>query len=288
MKKLFGILLVLITLIFTGCDNNKGPFEIKRENGNKVLYSNGKLAKGMIKNTWHDYNSNETVTVSEYYVNEGVPAGNFNLYDREGNKLVSFEGEVKNGLFIGKMTGVNNTYVNSTNTYKTNSEGEYNLNPDWLLTYDGTEEITAKILYYKVLENGKVYSEREKYNMVNGRPDGRVEEYFEDTGNISKVVIWKNGEETLSTSYGKDGNVEIIDDYVKDENGDYTTIEFYYDGKISISLYRDLAYPAHTNNLLIFNAGEYRKFGYIFDKMTVKEIFDKYSKKYNFKLPENI
>lgn len=292
MKKLLGVLLVLTALIFTGCDNNEGPFEIRREDGHKVLYSNGKLAKGMIKTTWYDYNSGETVVVSEYYVDKGVPAGNFILYDRKGEKLISFEGEVKNGLFIGKMTRDTENYSVNTGEYipyKKRSKGEYTLNPDWLLTYDGEQHYTAVGLYSSVLKNGKVDSDDEKYNVVNGNPDGKVETYFVETGKISGISIWENGDEKFSISYYENDKIEFISDYVKDENGDYTAIHFKENGQIdSIRLYPDLEYPSHESNLFSLGYAGYLKFGPVFDKMTVEEILDKYSKKYNFELPKEI
>ena len=291
MKKLLGVLLVLTALIFTGCDNNEGPFEIRREDGHKVLYSNGKLAKGMIKTTWYDYNSGETVVVSEYYVDKGVPAGNFILYDRKGEKLVSFEGEVKNGLFIGKMTGeekIYSFYTDGYTLYKKRSEGEYNLNPDWLLTYDGEKTYIASELYYSVLKNGKVNSDKEKYNVVNGKPDGKVERYFVETGKISEISIWENGNEKFYKSYYENGNIKFISDYIKDENGDYTTIEFKENGQIMI-IHLYPKEPAEQSNLLLLNGyGGYWTSGSVFKKMTVEEILDKYSKKYNFELPKEI
>lgn len=277
MKKLLGVLLVLTALIFTGCDNNKGPFEIKRENGHKVLYSNGKLAKGMIQSTWYDYNSGESVVTSTYYVEKGIPAGDFTLYDRTGNMIVKFEGKTKDGLFVGKMTG---------ETYK--SKGDYNLNPDWLLTYDGNDIYQASRLYKDVLYTGKINSEAEKYSKLNGNPDGKVEIYNTVTGKLKEEELWKNGEVQKSKIYWDDGPLRMIFDYIKDENNRDTTVEFDRDGKVTnITLYTDLKNSrssSYTDHFTINYNGSIFKAGNIFNKMTAEEILAKYSKKYNFKI----
>lgn len=273
MKKLLLVVLALVTFIFTGCDNNEGPFEVRRENGHKVLYSNGKLAKGMISSTWYDYNSGESVVTSTYYVEKGIPAGDFILYDRKGNLLVKFEGKTKDGLFVGKMTG---------EKYK--SKGEYNLNPDWLLTYDGNAFYQAVNLYKDVLYTGKIDSETEKYEKLNGKRNGRVEIYDSRTG-VKTEEIWKDGEEKISKRYYNDGKLMSIDDYVKDETGNYTSIFFTKDGKLhSISLYPNLRAPSHYSNLLLFSGSHANMLGNYFKTMTEEEVLAKYSKKYNFKI----
>ena len=42
------ILFLLLVIVFVSCDNNKGPFEIRREGGKLILYSDNKLAKGWV------------------------------------------------------------------------------------------------------------------------------------------------------------------------------------------------------------------------------------------------
>lgn len=197
MKKLLGILLlVMTTLFFTACDNNEGPFEIKRENGHKVLYSNGKLAKGMIQNTWKDFTSGETVIVSEYYVEKGIPMGNFNLYDQSGNLVLTFKGNVKNELFIGEMLLADSG----------KATGEFNLNPDWILGYDGSYEYVknAQSLPIAVLFNGNAEANFEKVTMNNGRRDG-VNTIYSKKGDISKEKFYNNGYLMKEINYYSDG-----------------------------------------------------------------------------------
>lgn len=54
MKKYFYFLLGL----FIGCDNNRGPFEYKYKDGDLILFSNNKPAKGLVEK---EYNSKELV-----------------------------------------------------------------------------------------------------------------------------------------------------------------------------------------------------------------------------------
>lgn len=280
MKKILKLLIgLIITVTFVACDNNDGPFEIKRENGHKVIYSNGKLAKGMIESTWYDFNSGETVVTSTYYVEKGIPAGDFTLYDRNGNTVATFKGKVKNELFVGKMTG---------EISDDKSSGEYNLNPDWLISYDGEpyEIETAKNMFSRLLYTGEVDATRNKLKKKNGKIYGTAKVYDKETGKLTMVGEWKDGKEILLKKYWKNGNIKGIYDRTKDENGDYTWLDFFEDGEIySIRLLKD-PNVAHCSNMwynnIRRNGTSNIKHGDIFAKMSEEEIIKKYSKKYNF------
>lgn len=179
MKKLLGVLLVLMSLIFTGCDNNEGPFEIKRENGHKVLYSNGKLAKGMIQSTWYDYNSGESVVTSTYYVEKGIPAGDFTLYDRRGNMLLKAEGKWKDGLFNGKIEERNGT----------KAVGDFNISKDLIISYDG---LGTSDFSYKTLVNGTLKNEYYNFSKKNNKYDKEYIEYYGNGNSNIKLKIQYN------------------------------------------------------------------------------------------------
>jgi lipoprotein len=46
MKKILIVALMLVSMLFVGCDNNKGPFDYTYRNGSEILLSDGKPAKG--------------------------------------------------------------------------------------------------------------------------------------------------------------------------------------------------------------------------------------------------
>jgi antitoxin component YwqK of YwqJK toxin-antitoxin module len=197
MKKLLKFLFLIITTIFfIACDNNDGPFETRRENGHKVLYSGGKLAKGMIQSTWYDFKSGETVVTATYYVDKGIPAGNFTLYDQRGNLILSFEGKVEDNLFKGEMT--------LTDLGKAN--GQFNINPDWILEYDGSYSYIreAKTLPTAVLFNGVAETNLEEVTMKNGKRDG-LNTLYSAEGNVNMEKFYDNGHLKRQIKYFSDG-----------------------------------------------------------------------------------
>ena len=46
MKKTITVLLIILSMLFVGCDNNSGPFTKEYRNGDLILLSAGKPAKG--------------------------------------------------------------------------------------------------------------------------------------------------------------------------------------------------------------------------------------------------
>lgn len=100
MKKILLILILLLFLI--GCDNNEGPFEVIKEEGVTRLYSDGKYAKGLVNNYGYDYMGNK-VLVSTVEYNQGLPTGNFTIYNLEGKELFKFQGKIDKEIFKGKI-----------------------------------------------------------------------------------------------------------------------------------------------------------------------------------------
>ena len=181
MKKLLGVLLVLTALIFTGCDNNEGPFQVKNENGEKVLYSGEKPAKGWVQNEVYN-SSGESTKVYEIYFDKGVPAGDFKLYDLKGNLLVDAKGKWQNGLFEGKIEEPERNAIVT---------GKFAINPAYLINFSGTE-------YYdfsaETLIDGEYKSDYRTYSKKNNEYDGEYILYNRDNGQLLEKCFFQAGE----------------------------------------------------------------------------------------------
>lgn len=99
------ILFLLLVIVFVSCDNNKGPFEIRREGGKLILYSDNKLAKGWVDTNIND--GNVVVKSKSIEYKKGIPTGNFKIYDKNG--LVIIEAKLKNKekKYISRTNGNN-------------------------------------------------------------------------------------------------------------------------------------------------------------------------------------
>jgi MORN variant repeat protein len=89
MKNILMALMMLILLVFTGCDNNSGPFTMEYRNGELIVLSDGKPAKGDIK-YYYDVNG-VSITAYEAHYDNGLIDGTCKIYNNK-NKVV-FEGE---------------------------------------------------------------------------------------------------------------------------------------------------------------------------------------------------
>lgn len=165
MKKLIFLLLSILLLVLTGCDNNEGPFEIRRENGMSILYSNGKYASGPVATTVRSYGG-AVVTVSNINYKDGLPDGNFTLYNLDGIPVVEAKGKMSSdGRFQGKITFANNV----------SAEGEaiidiYNLlnfeggNSEYLFKYFNATVTLGSERKIRIYENGSVSKEYTYYD----------------------------------------------------------------------------------------------------------------------------
>ena len=196
MKKLCWILSFLMILIFTGCDNNEGPFEIKKERGKSVVYSANKPAKGWIQDKIYN-NDGTTTVVSEVYYDKGLPNGDFRLYDTAGNLVVNAKGKWNDSIFKGK---IEETFQNGK------GEGEFSINTDFLISYKGNG-------YYNfirtVLITGKYEGDFYKCQVKNREMNGNFKEYYEN-GNIKIDVNYKEGKyDGICKEYYVNGNPKI-------------------------------------------------------------------------------
>lgn len=206
MKKIILTMFTTLLLLITGCDNNDGPFEIRLEEGKKILYSGEKLAKGWVKNTIYNPEKNANVVVYEMYFDDGVPAGDFRLYNDEGELVVDgkgkwtndgFKGTIKEPLSNGKGKGTFS--INPSFLVSFNGENYYNFSYETLIDgeYSGDDAIFAKKNneyegeFLKYNTEGKLII---KANYIDGKREG---EYLEYTPGGSLLVIkahYKNGE----------------------------------------------------------------------------------------------
>lgn len=201
MKKLLGIFFLIVTTVFfTGCDNNDGPFQIKNENGRKILYSGKKPAKGWVEYTV--YNKNDTTTkIYEIEFKEGNPSGDFSLYSLKGEKIFEGKGKWKDGMFNGKIQSRN---IYGKNVY---GEGKFKFSSSNLLDYP---VYLNKRIPYMLVNNflGTLY-------------DGKVEDdgnliIMKDGKKVQKKIRYTNGYRGIN-KYDDDGI--LIDSAMYNEQG---------------------------------------------------------------------
>lgn len=189
MKKILGAVLVLIVLLFTGCDNNKGPFTKKMENGRLVLYSGNKPAKGAVSLTIVN-NAGYEVVVSEINYNEGVPTGDFKLYKANGKLMAEANGKWEDKFYVGKIKEV---YSDSEYII---GDGKFDLSINFIINYTG-QRVGALTKYTFENENYDIIAECLK--------DGKVQ-YFD--GETSMEAYRENGKTVKVIEYNKDGTVK--------------------------------------------------------------------------------
>ena len=212
MKKILNLLVIVIfSFLMISCgDNNEGPFETRKENGNLVLYSDNKPAKGQVEWTYTDFNSDITYKISEIEYNKGLPTGKFKYYNRNGELIFDADLARKDKLFKGTIK-----YGTEQDTIL---KGEFNINSDWIVTresnieslnignfakdtlYDGNiNGPNYKFSYKNGKEDGiyQIYSNEGQLlyqcNYIDGIKDGR-EELYDGQGNLKRLKTYKNGE----------------------------------------------------------------------------------------------
>lgn len=176
MKKIILMIFTTLLLFTLSYAENK----IKVENGKKIVYSDNNLAKGLIKNIIYNSDKNMDIVISEIYFNDGIPAGDFKLYNKNGELVIDgkgkwndegFEGTIESPLFKGKV------------------EGLFHINTDFLISYigDNYEEITLKNII-----NGKIflYSQNGEIEVKNGAFIKMIAYY--NNGNLKSTLDIKN------------------------------------------------------------------------------------------------
>mgnify|MGYP000910116915 CR=1 FL=1 len=188
MKKILIVALMLISMLFVGCDNNKGPFTREYINGESVLMSDGKPAKGIVGEDMYTDTAQVTIFRAEY--DDGFINGDIVVFNNKNKEM--FKGTCK------KI---------DSNTYDI----------DWTLndgaTIKGTVAITSEELENLFREPG-----------VNGYQDGvNLNNWFDKVA-IDATINSNNYKATKKN--GKfDGKVLINNSEITYENGvkkDYT------------------------------------------------------------------
>lgn len=301
MKKLLFIFTLLLFLM--GCDNNKGPFDIRMEQGKQVLYSNNKPAKGWVQMTWTDGMTGISTVVSKIYYEDGKPAGNFDLYNRKGELVANGEGAWENGLFKG---------IIFEPFMEAQANGVFAINTDFLISYDGSSNEVE--LGFRTLIDGsydsKIYILSKKNNVLDGTfrkdyPNGEMEkeafyingklegEYRENwsngnpkiranfkdgeplgeeirysqNGNIELMYFYDENTKTIK-KYSSNNQIEHIVKYLKDSGKLFSESYFYYNEDTS-SFLKNIIYPKFDS--------------YIYEKVSYSSgLFDKIKKLYFF------
>lgn len=202
MKKIILSFILILTVLLTGCDNNEGPYEIKKENGVLIMYSDSKPAKGIITNTVQDRSGN-SVVVSEIYYDKGLPAGDFILRNLNGYTVAEAKGE---------WTGPG-SFKGTINSHDSKSKGVYTINTNYLINFDQYLKFPIK----DCLNDGK-YS-------------GSVGETYPNTGVKSENIVKKNSKLREHTTFYSDK--QIREKIIYNENGyEIERVLFYENGQM--------------------------------------------------------
>lgn len=226
-KKILGMVMVLMLVVLTGCDNNKGPFETKQENGNIGMYSNGKPAKGGVARTVTNGSGN-TVTVSEIYYDKGIPSGDFVLRNMEGYTIAEGKGKWKDiGVFEGTLYGKeNNQAIESKGVYSINMNylmdfnGQNNAFPILRCLYTGEYEETRNgIVLYKVTKDNNIATKETKfygkdsieYEVIRNNQNVETEknEYYKNGKLARQTICDEEGYERELTKYFENGQMDL-------------------------------------------------------------------------------
>lgn len=225
MKKILKFILFLLLMTFLiSCDNNKGPFEVRREGGKLVLYSDNKLAKGWVDT---DTNAGNAVVKSKSIEYEkGLPTGNFKIYDENG--LIVIETKLKNtgaSVFQGQM-------ITSEDGILKKATGEFLIDTDYLIDGISFEDTD---LPFRSIVNGDIETKYKdgqiqyKGKYKNSRRIGEHVSYYEN-GNLEAKGEYREDGSADRVEYHMNGNLalkESFSDYYNDiHNGTY---EGYYE-----------------------------------------------------------
>ena len=85
MKKILIVTLMLVSMLFVGCDNNKGPFTREYINGESVLMSDGKPAKGIVGEDVYADTAQVTIFQAEY--DDGFINGDIVVFNNKNKEM---------------------------------------------------------------------------------------------------------------------------------------------------------------------------------------------------------
>lgn len=243
MKSICFVLCFILIFVLGGCDNNEGPFELRRENGTLILYSNDKPAKGWVVENNIDYTTGITVKSSEIEYKKGIPTGNFKFYNSNGEILI--EGILKKdeNIYKGLITfGLDK---------KNKITGELALNSNWIIN---GEHNLSLINFYEmfhekeIIINGTIDTTVGKGSYKNAKKEGIWETYY-TTGKLLETYNCINGK--IEGEYKAFYN-----------NGDLHINANFKDGKLN-GIYEEYDYDRskkhYIKNRLFYVDGDLRK-----------------------------
>ena len=253
--KLLGVFILLLFFVSCG-ENNEGPFEVRKENGKLVLYSDNKLAKGWVERTYTDFNSEITYKMSEIEYDKGLPTGKFKYYNTNGNLIFDADLKKKGDIYKGTVK----IGVEQDNILK----GEFKLNSDWIVTDKDTRISTSDtVLNFskEALYNGSVDGPLLKLNKINGQLDGAFEKYYSN-GQLESKKFFKNGElDGVVEKYYSNGQLETKGIF---KNGELDGVveKYYRNGQLeSKGIFKngkyDGIYESYNNNEKLIERIEY-------------------------------
>ncbi len=246
MKKLLLFLVLILNLLFTGCDNNEGPFEYRHINGKRILLSDEEPAEGWVQTT--KYGNHSSVVVSEIKYKGGLPSGEFRLFSLLGELTIDAEGkwldektfdgtlhfgdkriiqgiiELPQHVVIGHAGHFYAMYMGAPTPREMLIDG--------IESYDGSKLIVKKGKpfdgHFKDLtgeftvKNGKYEGEEIKYYDSGSKKEINYEDgiikseyYYNPDGMISSKQIWKNKELSIREIYYPNGNIKEKDLIIK-------------------------------------------------------------------------
>ena len=184
-------MMILVVLLFVGCgDNNKGPFGYEYENGQLIVTSANKPAKGMVKYTTTD-SRNITRTVYEMELDKGVPTGKITVFDESGTPFIEVDAKKADiGGYPFSYTGtmIIDGGVKVEGDFKIESTEEFfNIFENYGLNIHNRSDV-YKYFMNNFMINGTIETESGKTVFQDGRiieeirifGDGRKEEKYWD------------------------------------------------------------------------------------------------------------
>ena len=199
MKKILILALMLVSMLFVGCDNNKGPFTREYINGESVLMSDGKPAKGIVGEDMYTDTAQVTIFQAEY--DDGFINGDIVVFNNKNKEM--FKGTCKK---IDSNTYDIDWTLNDGGTIKgtiaTTSEELENLfrEPGVNGYQDG---VNLNNWFDKVAIDATINSNNYKATKKNAHFDGKV------LINNSEY-IYENGVEKDYTIRDKEGNLVSV------------------------------------------------------------------------------
>lgn len=199
MKKILIVALMLVSMLFVGCDNNKGPFTREYINGESVLMSDGKPAKGIVGEDIYTDTAQVTIFQAEY--DDGFINGDIIVFNNKNKEM--FKGTCKK---IDSSTYDIDWTLNDGGTIKgtiaiTSEELENIFREPGVNGYQ--DGVNLNSWFAKVAIDATINSNNYKATKKNGKFDGQV------LANNSEYT-YENGVEKDYTVRDAEGNLVSV------------------------------------------------------------------------------